>query len=83
MIRQSLNLTTPYVHGMCDKTKELKLLPMAGFAKQMPVAVGDPILIEWAAPSNVVAVCVLHQFISGAPWTQASLGKIRVRLKMS
>ena len=54
---------------------------MAGFAKQMPVTVGDALLIEWAAPSNIVAVCVLHQLISGTPGTQASLGQVRKRLE--
>ena len=54
---------------------------MAQFAKQMPVTVGDALLIEWAAPSNAVAVCVLHQLISGTPGTQASLGQVRVRLQ--
>ena len=66
---------------MCGKTKQLKVQPMAQFAKQMPVTVGDALLIEWAAPSNAVAVCVLHQLISGTPGTQASLGQVRVRLQ--
>ena len=47
----------------------------------MPVTVGDALLIEWAAPSNIVAVCVLHQLISGTPGTQASLGQVRKRLE--
>ena len=81
MIRQSWKLTTPYVHGICEKTKQLKIRPMAGFAKQMPVTVGDALLIEWAAPSNIVAVCVLRQLIFGTPGTQANLGQVRERLK--
>ena len=81
MIRKSWNLTTPYVHGICEKTKQLKIRPMGGFAKQMPVTVGDALLIEWAAPSNIVAVCVLNQLISGTPGTQASPGQVRARLQ--
>ena len=53
---------------------------MSGYAKQMPVTVGDALLIEWAAPSNGVAVCVLNQLISGTPGTQASLQQVRLRL---
>ena len=53
---------------------------MAQFSKQMPVTVGDALLIEWAAPSNDVAVRVLHQLISGTPGTQASLQQVRLRL---
>ena len=70
-----------YFYGMCEKTKQQQLRPMAGFAKQMPVAVGDALLIEWAAPSSIVAVCVLNQLISGTPGTQASLGQVRARLQ--
>ena len=81
MIRQSWNVTTPYLKGVCEKTKQLKLRPIAGFAKQIPVAVGDALLIEWAAPSNDVAVRVLHQLISGTPGIQAGLGQVRERLK--
>ena len=69
---------------MCEKTKQQKLRPMAGFAKQMPGTVGDALLIEWAAPSNGVAVCMLNQLISGPPpppGTQASLEKVRARLQ--
>ena len=80
MVRQSWNVTTPYLKGVCEKTKQLKLRPIAGFAKQIPVTVGDALLIEWAAPSNDVAVRVLHQLISGTPGIQAGLGQVRKRL---
>ena len=68
-------MTTPYVHGMCDKTKELKHLPMAGFAKQMPVTLGDPLLIKWAAPFNTAAVCVLHSLFLACPGYRRAMGR--------
>ena len=36
--------------------------------------------VKWAAPSNDVAVRVLHQLISGTPGIQAGLGQVRKRL---
>ena len=56
MIRWSWNATIPYLQDIYERTKQLKVQPMAQFAKQMPVTVGDALLIEWAAPSNVVAL---------------------------
>ena len=70
----------PIPAGRVRKIKQLKLRPIAGFAKQIPVTVGDALLIEWAAPSNDVAVRVLHQLISGTPGIQAGLGQVRLRL---
>ena len=70
----------PILEGRVRKTKQLKLRPIAGFAKQIPVTVGDALLIEWAAPSNDVAVRVLHQLISGTPGTQAGLEQVRLRV---
>jgi len=41
----------------------------------------DALLLEWAAPSNSVAVSVLHQRTAGTPGTKVDFDRVRNRLK--
>ena len=66
---------------LCAKTKQLETAPAPGFALQLHVSVADALLLEWAAPSNSVAVSVLHQRTAGTPGTKVDFDRVRNRLK--
>lgn len=66
---------------LCAKTKQLETAPAPGFALQLHVSVADAFLLEWAAPSNSVAVSVLHQRTAGTPGTKVDFDRVRKRLE--
>ena len=59
------NTVDPYIHSVCDNTKELLFPPDEGFVRQINVTVGIALLVSWAARSNIIAVRVLQQLIAG------------------
>jgi hypothetical protein len=65
---------------LCEKTKQLKTSPAPGFALHLHVSVADALLLEWAAPSNSVAVGVLHQRTAGTPDTKLDFDRVRKRM---
>ena len=66
---------------LCAKTKQLETAPAPGFALQLHVSVADALLLEWAAPSNSVAVSVLHQRTAGTPGAKVDFDRVRKRLE--
>ena len=68
-----VDLATPDVLALREKTELLTALPTRGFAPQTTVTVADAILLESAAPTNGVAVAVLQQCIAGTAGTQEDL----------
>ena len=65
ILRVAWNTVNPYVHSICDNTKELLFPPNEGFVRQINVTVGIALLVSWAARSNIIAVRVLQQLIAG------------------
>ena len=43
----------------------------------------DALLLEWAAPSNSVAVGVLHQRTAGTPGTKVDFDRVRKRMNFA
>jgi len=65
ILRVAWNTVDPYVHSICDNTKELLFPPDEGFVRQINVTVGIALLVSWAARSNIIALRVLQQLIAG------------------
>ena len=65
ILRVAWTTVDPYVHSICEETKELLFVPDEGFARQVDVTVGIALLVSWAARSNIIAVRVLQKLIAG------------------
>ena len=74
------NTVDPYVHSICDNTKELLFPPNKGFVRQINVTVGIALLVSWAARSNIIAVRVQRQLIAGHDGRAQDWEKVRNRL---
>ena len=80
ILRVAWNAVDPYVHSICDNTKELLFPPDEGFVRQINVTVGIALLVSWAARSNIIAVRVLQQLIAGHDRPAQDWEKVRKRL---
>jgi hypothetical protein len=63
-----------------EETKRLTALLAPSFAPKTTIALADAIHLEYAAPTNGVAVAVLQQFFAGTVGTQKDFGRVRKRL---
>ena len=80
ILRVAWNAVDPYVHSICDNTKELLFPPDEGFVRQINVTVDIALLVSWAAKSNIIAVRVLQQLIAGHDGPAQDWEKVRKRL---
>ena len=81
ILRVAWNTVDPYVHSICEETKELLFVPDEGFARQINVTVGIALLVSWAARSNIIAVRVLQQLITGRDGSAQDWRKVKGRLQ--
>ena len=80
ILRVAWTTVDPYVHSICEETKELLFVPDEGFVRQVNVTVGIALLVSWAARSNIIAVRVLQQLIAGHYGPAQDWEKVRKRL---
>ena len=80
ILRVAWTTVDPYVHSICEETKELLFVPDEGFARQVDVTVGIALLVSWAARSNIIAVRVQQQLIAGHDGRAQDWEKVRNRL---
>ena len=81
ILRVAWNTVDPYVHSICEETKELLFVPDTGFARPINVTVGIALLVSWAARSNIIAVRVLQQLITGRDGSAQDWKKVKRRLQ--
>ena len=81
ILRVAWNTVDPYVHSICEETKELLFIPDTGFARQINAIVGIALLVSWAARSNIIAVRVLQQLITGRDGSAQDWKKVKRRLQ--
>ena len=55
--------------------------PDEGFVRQINVTVGIALLVSWAARSNIIAVRVLQQLITGRDGSAQDWRKVKGRLQ--
>ena len=63
-----------------EKTRQLATAPGPDFEPQRTANVADALLLEWAAPSNGLALRVLQQCIAGAPGLDVDFERVRKRI---
>ena len=73
-------LASQETKALCEKTRQLTTAPEPDFAHQRTVTVADALLLEWAAPSNGLALRVLQQCIAGAPGLDVDFERVRKRI---
>jgi hypothetical protein len=73
-------LASQETKALCEKTRQLTTAPEPDFAPQRTVTVADALLLEWAAPSNGLALRVLQQCIAGAPGLDVDFERVRKRI---
>ena len=81
VVRRSSEIVSPSVHSVCQKMKNLKKNETLneGFTSQIPVTVAVALFVDFTAPSNNVAVRVLHQLLTGTLGDTIGFDRIRSR----